>query len=56
MLQENGAPFHLNTYRVVVMKLVQNLLVRVYGKLSCLSREVIEPRKLRFQEITSGSI
>ena len=58
MLQENWAPFHLNTYRVVVMKLVQNLLVRVYGKLSCLSREVIvsEPRKLRFQEITSGLI
>ena len=58
MVQENGAPFHLNTYRVVVMKLVQNLLVRVYGKLSCLSREVIvsEPRKLRFQENTSVAI
>ena len=56
MLQENGAPFHLNTYRVVVMKLVQNLLVRVYGKLSCLSREVISSalRKLRFLDASSG--
>ena len=58
MLQENGAPFHLNTYRVVVMKLVQNLLVRVYGKLSCLGREVIEiaPSKLGYFKKALGWI